>query len=136
MNVGIGGVLAQYLQAASGPLAINDTGALTANGGVGSVTINLPTTNIAPGTYRLIGYSAAIGGTNGFSAFTLGTQPTVSGSRGGSAVLTNDPQELDLVVTGDFPIWTGAFSSEWSTNTIASPKNWQLARAIAPRPIS
>ena len=40
--------------------------------------INLPTTGVSLGTYRLIGYSGALGGTSGFNAFTLGTSPAWS----------------------------------------------------------
>src|SRR5690606_19190514 len=36
-------------------------------------------------------------------------------------------QVVRLDVTGsDFPVWTGAHGSEWSTAIIASPKNWVL----------
>ena len=34
---------------------------------------------------------------------------------------------IDLDVTTDSLVWTGAASTEWSTNTIPGPKNWKLA---------
>ena len=113
--------------------AINDTGALIVDGGgTGSIVINLPTGSVANGTYRLIGYTGTIGGGgSGFGAFTLGTQPAIGGPAKRSSLSTS-AEEIDLVIAGDTPVWTGAFSSEWSTATIPSPKNWTLAVAGTP----
>ncbi len=107
--------------------AIIDSGALLANGAANSVTINLPAAALVSNTYKLISYTgSSIGGT-GFSAFTLGTQPAL-GARQALQLQNNNngtSGEIDLVITGFYPIWTGGFSSEWSTNTISSPKNWK-----------
>ena len=45
-------------------------GNLTAGGAAGSIQIDFPNAPLANGTYRLIGYSGAIGGA-GFSAFAV-----------------------------------------------------------------
>ena len=107
------------------PALLNVTGsnALVANGGANSISINLPTSAPAAGTYTLIDYVGAIGGT-GFSAFKLGTGPNRL-----VANLVNNVgnTSIDLNVTGiDFPLWKGALGSEWSTATLAAPKNWVL----------
>ena len=122
--INVPGALGQYAGANSP--AIIDTGALTANGGSGSIVLNLPAAEVPNGTYRLIGYSGTINGD--FSDFMLGTQPPSGGRQ--TATLMNNPHEIDLVVAGDYPIWTGAASSEWSTNS--SVLNWKLATAGTP----
>ncbi len=101
---------------------ISVPGALTLNGGNGSVTLNLTGFAPAVGQYTLISYGSLAG--TGYSAFTLGTLPPRV-----TAILVNDTtaNSVDVNVTGvDFPIWTGNLSSEWSTNTLSSPKNWVL----------
>ena len=100
-------------------------GALTASGGVGSVVINLPVGGLASGTYRLLSYTGTIGGSNGFNAFTLGTQPAIGGRQ--TAQFVDNANEIDLVITGLSSVWTGAYSSEWSTNSLPNPKNWELS---------
>jgi len=106
------------------------TSSLTANGGSGSVTINVTSSDPIPnGTYNLITYSGSLGGT-GYSAFTLGTVQNLIGRQ--QAALVNGNGVIQLVVTGDSPVWTGAESGTWSTATIPSPKNWNLVTAGTP----
>ena len=38
---------------------------------------------------------------------------------------------LGSIVVGQPSVWTGGFSTEWSVNTIASPKNWASASVAA-----
>ncbi len=103
------------------PLTIGGT--TTLSGAAGSVTLNLFGAAPAVGTYPLITYSGSLGGT-GFPAFALGALP--------NRVLANlvnntGSSSVDLNVTGvDFPVWSGAQDSEWSTNTISGSKNWVL----------
>ena len=95
-------------------------GSLTTSGGANSVTVNI-SGSTPIGSYVLVDYGSLGGG--GFSSFKLGTTPRLIAS------LVNNTANgsVDLNVTGaDFPIWTGALSSEWSTNTLANPKNWIL----------
>ena len=103
------------------PLKVIASNGLNPSGGANAVTINLGGGVLAAGTYHLIQYSGSIQGT-GFSAFTLGTTP------GGAFTyaLANNAGFVDLQVTALADIWTGAKSSEWSINTILSPKNWTV----------
>jgi hypothetical protein len=72
----------------------------------------------------------------GFTAFTKGTI-TGLGNRQ-SATLTNLPSYIALTVAGDNPVWTGAILSgnpgygNWTTATLASPKNWKLITSSTP----
>ena len=104
------------------------TGTLTGNGSPGSVTINVSGPNLFTGTYKLIGHGGAVSGTAGFGAFKLGTVPTLTGPRVGSTpfLLVNNPGEIDVQVSNDYILWTGSATTEWSTATIAAPKNWKL----------
>ena len=64
-----------------------------------------------------------MGGT-GFAAFQLGSLPA-----GVLGYLSNNTANasVDLVVTGvTIPLWSGALGTEWSTATLAAPKNWVL----------
>ena len=99
------------------------TDGLITNGGPASVTVNIAGMAPALGTYVLVDYEGAIGGT-GFGAFTLGTLPP----RMIAALQDNGVNSsVDLNVTGvDFPIWKGALGTEWSIATLAEPKNWVL----------
>jgi fibronectin-binding autotransporter adhesin len=104
--------------------AVNVTGSngLNANGGAASARINIGGPIPTLGTHVLIDYAGTLGG--GFGAFTLGTLP----NRVLAALVNNTANSsIDLTVTGvDFPVWKGAQSSEWSTNTIGPAKNWVL----------
>ncbi len=104
--------------------AITLAGDLTVNGAANSVAFNIPGATLSNGTYKLIGYGGSLLGANGLSAFTLGTHPAFGARQ--VPQLQNNPGEIDLVVAGDVPTWTGAFSSEWSVNSIPSPQNWKL----------
>ena len=90
----------------------------------GVVTINLGGASAVSGTYPLLSYTGgSIGGT-GASAFVLGTKPTVGGRQ--SQALVDTGSALNWVVAGASPIWSGAQSSEWSTNVIGGSSNWKL----------
>ena len=114
-TVQVGAGLENYL----GLPALQSNGDLTLNGAAGSVTVNLPTGPVVAGTYRLIGSTNTLANA---SKFVLGTTPAL-GSRQSGALVAN-PGSLDYVVSGLNPMWTGAFSSEWSTATHSAPKNW------------
>lgn len=116
-----------------GDASIITAGTLTANGSAGSVTINVSGSNLFTGTYKLIGHSGAVGGTGGFGAFKLGTVPTLTGPRVGGTPfrLVNNADEIDVKVSNDYILWTGVASSQWSTATIASPKNWKVVSTNA-----
>ena len=103
------------------PVNVTASGGLNPAGSASSVTINISGGALAVGTYHLIQYGGSIQGA-GFAGFTLGSNP------GGAYTyaLVNDAGYVDLQVTAMADIWTGADSTEWSTNTIASPKNWTL----------
>jgi fibronectin-binding autotransporter adhesin len=95
---------------------------IVASGGALSVTINVLGQAPALGTYTLVDYNGALGGS--FGAFKLGTlPPRTIGNLVDNALNTS----IDFAVTGtDFPVWSGALSSVWSTATLANPKNWVL----------
>lgn len=104
--------------------ALAVTGALTTTGPAGSVTVNLDTADGLPsvGQHSLISYGS-LGGT-GVAAFALGPLPprlaaTLVNNGPGSAVALN-------VTASDFPVWSGALGTEWSTSVLAAPKNWVL----------
>ncbi len=101
--------------------AVESLGALALNGGAGSVTLNLPAAPIAAGTYHLISF-----GTTSASAsqFVLGTAPALGSRQSGAIVVDGGSGSVNYEVTGINPTWTGAVSGEWSTATLASPKNW------------
>ncbi len=107
----------------SASVAAVTAASLAANGGTNAVTINIYINGgVAAGQFPLIQYPAgSIGGT-GFSAFKLGAVPSYL-----TASLVNNTanNSVDLKVTAVAePEWSGALSSEWSTNRLASPKNW------------
>jgi len=108
------------------PLSVG--GAVTPAGGAGSVTVNLSVTGgtqpPAIGQHQLLFYGP-VGTLSNPTAFTLGTLPTRF-----AATLVNDTVNKALVLnvtdSGDFPVWKGALSNEWSTATLGAPKNWVL----------
>ncbi len=103
---------------ATGAIVVN--GAVNASGGPGSVTVSIPG-GLSLGTYTLVDYGSLTG--TGFSAFTY----TATGRTIANLVDNTANTSVDLNVTSvDFPIWSGAVSSEWSTATITAPKNWVL----------
>ncbi len=92
-----------------------------------TITINISNAiAVATGTYKLIDYTGTALTAPQFSAFTLGTTTGFNSrqvlSLSNNTLLT----QIELTMTGDAPKWTGALSSEWSTATLASPKNWVL----------
>ena len=97
---------------------------VTNSGAAESVTINITGSAPATGTYTLISYSGSIQG-SGFSAYKLGTTPA-----GKSYSLFDAAGAVQLVVTGP-SFWTGAQSSEWSTNVISGAKNWTVSASPA-----
>ena len=105
----------------SSALAING-GTVTANGDPGSVVFNLPNMLVANGTYRLLGYSGDSIGGLGDLAFALGSHAGFGVRQTPS--LQDTGSELDLVVTGDYPIWSGANGTAWK-----GQNNWVLAIA-------
>ena len=115
------------LTAAAG-LKVVHTNGLVINGGTRTVSVNVGGTIVAAGTYPLITYQGMLGGA-GFGGLSLDTLPT-----GVAGYLANDPAHgvINLVVVQVVsPQWTGAASTEWSTNPIASPKNWTYANGTA-----
>ena len=105
--------------------ALTVAGALTPSGAAGSVTVNLDTGDALPpvGVHSLITYGS-LGGT-GIGAFTLGPLPP----RFAATLVDNGANNsIDLNVTAsDYPVWSGALGTEWSTNVLAAPKNWVLS---------
>ena len=114
----------------STPASINISASngLVANGGANSVTINVAGAPPAVGQYSLVTYAGTLGGT-GFSAFKLGTLP----ARVSASLVNNTANHsIDLLVS-PMERWSGALSSEWSTNSLAAPQNWVLyADGITP----
>lgn len=110
------------LNTTPGKIIVTTPNGLTLAGGPGSVKVSVNSISLAVGTYQLVDYDGAIGGA-GFAGFTLGSLP----SRAIATLVNNVANtSIDLNVTGaDFPVWTGAVSSEWSTATLANPKNWR-----------
>jgi fibronectin-binding autotransporter adhesin len=114
--------LAVILNTNPGKINVTMPGGLTISGGAGSAKLQVSSVSLAVGTYTLVDYDGAIGGA-GFGGFAIGSLPPRT-----IATLVNNiaNTSVDLSVTGtDFPVWTGAVSSQWSTATIANPKNWR-----------
>ena len=79
------------------------------------------------GTYHLIQYSGAIGG-SGFAAFVLGTAADTPRGQVSSVTLVNDPGYVDVSVTVTPVVWTGSLSTAWNANdTLSAPYNWSYA---------
>ena len=88
-----------------------------------TVTVNIAGSAIVNTTYTLIDYVGGLGG-GGFGALSLGTQPNRTV---GNLVDNTTNTSVDYFVTAvDSARWSGALSSEWSTATLAAPKNWVL----------
>ena len=110
------GTLTNY--ASTPAISVGATG--LSDNGAGSITINVANAaGVGNGSYELIGYSGAIGGT-GSGAFQLGT---VSGLNTREiALLTYPAGFVDLTIAANYLKWTGAVSSVWDTST----QNWKL----------
>jgi autotransporter-associated beta strand protein len=107
-----------------GLVSVTNPNAFIANGGSSSVTLNFLGLNPNPGTHTLIDYDGAALTNPQFSAFVQGALFSRI-----EAVLVNNTvnTSVDLNVLGiKFPIWTGSFSTEWSTGVIGGTKNWVL----------
>lgn len=93
------------------------------NASSGSATINV--TSTVPWTE---GSHALIAGTGSFSGtasnFTLGTvSPSLSVRQ--TASLAVSGSNLNLVVAGATPYWSGNLNGNWTTSTLSAPKNWK-----------
>ena len=107
-----------------GIISVVNTDGLVVNSGANSITVNLAGANPGLGQHLLIDYAGVLGGT-GITAFKTGTLP----NRVATAVVENDAVNTAIVLNitaMEVPIWTGKVSTEWSTATIAAPKNWGL----------
>lgn len=106
-----------------GSLTVTGTDGLDTGAAGNQMLVNIGTTPITSGTYPLVHFQGAIQGEAGVAAFGLGTTP------GGDYTydLVNSGTSLDLVVLPMAKLWTGAAGSDWSTDPIASPKNWKAA---------
>ena len=106
---------------ASPGINITGSNAFAANGAASSVLFTF-SGGLSTGTYKLVGYNGAIGGT-GQSAFSLGVLP----GRAAGALDFGTAGLIQLNVTGiDSLIWTGGNNSTWSTASQASTYNWKL----------
>ena len=128
LTIGTGSTLDLSTAALPNPPVIV-TGNVMPTGGAGSVTVNLSGTEPSVGQHQLITYSGAgpIGG-SGAASFVLGQKPprmvaTLVEDIGNKALV------LDVTASGVSAQWTGALSSEWSTATLAEPKNWVLSNS-------
>jgi fibronectin-binding autotransporter adhesin len=102
------------------PLVVSGVDSLNVGSAANAITINIPTTALAVGTYHLVAYSGSLQGSAGISAFKLGTRP------GGafSYTIVNNAGYVDLQVAALSDVWSGAGSSEWSANVLVT-KNWK-----------
>jgi fibronectin-binding autotransporter adhesin len=105
-----------------GNVTVTATDGLVINSGSQTVSLSLigPSTSI--GTYTLLDYT-------GTPLANLDAFKLVKSSRIG-ATLVNDTFDTRIAINVtlmDFPIWTGAKDSAWTTATIADPKNWKLS---------
>ena len=103
------------------------TGAVNA---AGKVTINATNSNSiwSNGVYNLVSYSTLSGA--GFGGFVKGTIAGLGARQ--NATLTNPAGFIALAIGGDLPVWTGLLNGNWTTNTLALPKNWKLQSAGTP----
>lgn len=97
---------------------------LNADGAPGSVVLNVTNSGTYTGGvgYDLITYGTL--GAGDFANFGLGTVTGLGGRQ--TAALNDSGTAIQLMVTGSLASlnWTGALSNEWSTATLAAPKNW------------
>jgi autotransporter-associated beta strand protein len=107
------------LSSATTPLI--STGTLTVNGSASIVLQNGAL--LSTGTYKLVSFSALSG------SGTLGGSTIAVGSRGTGILINNGTSALDLNVTNDRPIWTGADSGNWLAASTGANKNWKLQGA-------
>ena len=102
---------------------VNVTGALVLNGGAGKVTVNVsgnPGGFALPHTFTLLDYVTITGA--GFGGFAKGSLPN---RVAGDLVNNTANTRLDFSVTAfDFPIWSGAFGSNWVVGSQGGSENW------------
>ncbi|MEK0447786.1 MAG: hypothetical protein RL088_54 [Verrucomicrobiota bacterium] len=106
-----------------GSLTVLGSDALALTGGTGSVTLNFASQSPNLGLHTLIDYTGTP--LADLTKFTVGSMF----SRIAYSLVNNTTDtKIELNVTGlNYPIWSGATSSEWSTNVITAPKNWKLS---------
>ncbi|MBW8780515.1 MAG: autotransporter-associated beta strand repeat-containing protein [Verrucomicrobia bacterium] len=105
-----------------GTLGFSVTNALTT---AGTITVNSTGFAWANGTtYNIVSYGggSSVSASN-FANGSLGLTSRQSGTWG-----TNGTN-VTLAIAGDAPKWTGAQSSDWTTNTIGGSSNWKLVTA-------
>jgi autotransporter-associated beta strand protein len=111
-----------------GAINLTGTDTLVVNSGANTITTNIDKSLIPEvTTYRLVDYNGSIQGTGaGAGAFT--TVPGILPNRTTATVVHNaGATAIDLVVTAtDRPRWTGALSTEWSTDVLPGAGNWVL----------
>jgi fibronectin-binding autotransporter adhesin len=107
------------------PTSIVVGGNLSGTGPASSADFFIASNSLAIGTYTLVDYTGVL---TGFSSFGIGAlPPRVLAGLVDNAANTS----IDLSVTGvDFPVWTGAASGAWTTNTIGAPKNWKESASL------
>lgn len=121
-----GGDLSTLNLRLSGAPAVNVTGAdlLVPNGGAASSTINIVGSAPAVGIYTLVDYAGSALSPAAYGAFVLGSLPNrVTANLVDNGGNTSVDLNVSLVDTAR---WSGALGSEWSTATLANPKNWVL----------
>jgi rhamnogalacturonan endolyase len=108
-------------------LNVLGTNALAANG---TTTIDVGALGLATGTFTLLDYDGAIGGTGGgFGAFTLGAlPPRVSASLVNNT--GNTSIDLNITSIGDAPRWTGAVNGNWDIGTISPATGTQNSKEV------
>lgn len=98
----------------SAPIAVS--GAVTANGGAGSIVVT-PLSLPADGVYPFLSYGS---GGSPIAALALAAPSRVL-----TLVDNAASQTVDFAVSSSvYPIWSGALNGEWSTNVLGDPKNW------------
>jgi autotransporter-associated beta strand protein len=110
------------------PSPVLVTTKLTTSRTASLITVNAANTMWDSGTvYDLVSYTTT-GSSVGLADFSLGTVPNLGPRQ--SAALTNpivgSTGYIALSITGDVPVWTGAYGADWTTATIPSPKNWRV----------
>ena len=106
-----------------GSLTVLGSDALALTGGTGSITLNFASQSPNLGLHTLIDYSGTP--LADLTKFTVGSMF----SRIAYGLVNNTVDtRVELNVTGiNYPIWSGATSSEWSINVLGAPKNWKLS---------
>jgi fibronectin-binding autotransporter adhesin len=113
----------------SGAAILNFVGnnGLIANGGNGSLSFVVGGTNsfANSASYDLATYTGMLANTGVFSISNANVAGL--GARQSATLDFATSGQIKLAITGNFPIWSGAESSEWSTNVIPGAKNWELS---------